>query len=136
MLEPPPAKKPRSYPGKVMGTSVKYFEKRDPRLLEYRTMYEQGGPVSEGIDCHPLMMFTAGYRIEGTRQKEAEALMDDLDFETVGWKTAVDALVMGVGLAEKMEGVDATKYPIAQLDHRYPETFKEIRDDYGRFDRL
>ena len=131
MFQAPPAAKPKTYPGKTLGTKMQYFQKRDPKQVEYRRIYEQGGPISEAIDCYPLMMFTNGYRIEGNRQKEAEQLLDDIDFENIGWKLIVDALVVKVGLAEIQPGLDRIKFPIAKLDHRYPETFEEIKDDYG-----
>jgi len=131
LFQAPPAAKPKTYPGKVLGTKVNYFGKRDPKQAEYRRIYEQGGPISEAVDCYPLMMFTNGYRIEGDRAKEGEQLLDDLDFENIGWKLIVDALVVKIGLAEMQAGLDSTKYPIAKLDHRYPETFEEIKDDYG-----
>jgi len=131
LFQAPPAAKPKTYPGKVLGSKVNYFGKRDPKQAEYRRIYEQGGVVSEGIDCHPLMMFTNGYRVEGERAKEGEQLLDDLDFENIGWKLVVDSLVVKIGLAEMQPGLDANKFPIAKLDHRYPETFEELKDDYG-----
>ena len=131
IFQAPPAAKPKTFPGKTLGTKMQYFQKRDPKQAEYRRIYEQGGPISEAIDCYPLMMFTNGYRIEGNRQKEAEQLLDDLDFENIGWKLIVDALVVKIGLAEIQPGLDRIKFPIAKLDHRYPETFDEVRDDYG-----
>lgn len=131
LFQAPPAAKPKTFPGKTLGTNVNYFSKRDPKQAEYRRIYEQGGPVSEGVDSYPLMIFTNGYRIEGDRVKEAEQLLDDLDFENIGWKLIVDSLVVKVGLAEIQPGLDRTKFPIAKLDHRYPETFEEVRDDYG-----
>ncbi|MFH0777386.1 MAG: hypothetical protein V2A71_02020 [Candidatus Eisenbacteria bacterium] len=131
LFQAPPAAKPKTYPGKVLGSKVNYFGKRDPKQAEYRRIYEQGGPVSEAVDCYPLMMFTNGYRVEGKRAKDAEQLLDDLDFETISWKLIVDSLVVKVGYAEMQPGLDATKFPIAKLDHRYPETFEEVKDDYG-----
>jgi hypothetical protein len=130
-LAAPPAEKPMTYPGKTGGIAPSYFGKREGMLPKYRTIYEQGGPVSEGVDCYPLMMFSNGYRIEGPRKEGAEELMDDLDFETVGWKLVVDALVVKLGLAEIQAGLEPKKYPIAKLEHRYPETFDEVKDDYG-----
>ena len=131
IFQAPPAAKPKTYPGKTLGTTPNYFQKRDPKQAEYRRIYEQGGPVSEAVDSYPLMMFTNGYRIEGDRVKEAEQLLDDLDFENIGWKLIVDALVVKIGYAEIQPGLDRTKFPIAKLDHRYPETFEEVKDDYG-----
>ena len=131
VFQAPPAAKPKTYPGKTLGTTPNYFQKRDPKQAEYRRIYEQGGPVSEAVDSYPLMMFTNGYRIEGDRVKEAEQLLDDLDFENIGWKLIVDALVVKIGYAEIQPGLDRTKFPIAKLDHRYPETFEEVKDDYG-----
>ncbi|MCJ7629595.1 MAG: phage portal protein [Longimicrobiales bacterium] len=134
-LQGPIPQKPKTYPGKTLGTAPQYFQKRDPKLLEYRRIYEQGGPVSEAVDCYPLMMLSNGYRVEGPRQKDAEQFMDDIDFETIAWKLIVDAVVVKVGLAEIIPGRAAegekAKVPIAKLDHRFPETFEEIRDDFG-----
>jgi len=131
LLQGPPAAKPKTYPGKTLGTKLNYFQKRDVKLEEYRRIYDQGGPVSEGIDCYPLMVLTNGYRIEGERQEEAEQFLDDIDFENIAWKLIVDSLVVKIGLAEIQPGLDRVKYPIAKLDHRYPETFEEVKDDYG-----
>lgn len=132
LFQAPPAAKPKTYPGKTLGTKPTYLnDKRDTKLIEYRNIYDQGGPVSEAIDNYPLMMISNGYRVEGERAKEAEQFLDDIDFEGVAWKLIVDALVVKVGLAEIQPGRDRDKYPIAKIDHRYPETFEEVRDDYG-----
>ena len=131
-LEPPPAAKPQTYPGKVLGsTPTCLSDKRDTKLESYRNVYDQGGLVSEAVDFYPLMMLSNGYRVEGPRQKDAEQFLDDIDFESIAWKLIVDSLVVKVGLAEIVPGLDATKYPVARLDIRCPETFTEVRDDYG-----
>jgi len=131
-LEPPAAAKPQTYPGKVLGTTPKYLDtKRDTKLEAYRNVYDQGGLVSEAVDCYPLMMLSNGYRVEGPRQKDAEQFLDDIDFESIAWKLIVDSLVVKVGLAEMVPGLEPTKYPIAKLDIRCPETFEDVRDDYG-----
>lgn len=128
-----PAQKPKTFPGKTLGKRTTYLnEKRDTKIVEYRNIYEQGGPVSEGVDCYPLMMLSNGYRVEGDRMDEAQIFLDEIDFETTAWKTIVDALVVKIGLAEIQAGLASDKYPIAKVDHRYPETFEEIRDDYGK----
>lgn len=132
LLQAPPAQKPKTYPGKSGGTApTDNFGKRNDDLVRYRHVYEQGGYISQGIDAYPLMMFSAGYRLEGPRAKEAEQLHDDLDFETVAWKLVVDALVVKIGMGEIQPGLDAKVFPIAKLDHRYPETFEEVKDDFG-----
>ena len=136
-LQPPPAAQPKTYPGKVLGSKVQYLGKRDPKQAEYRSIYTQGGLVCEGVDCYPLLMFSNGYRIEGPRRRTAEQFLDDLDFEN----DRVEAHRGFVGReggarGDACPGSTATKYPIAKLDHRYPETFEEVRDDYGNLARV
>ncbi len=141
-LAKPEPEKPKTFDSKVAGSKHTFFDKKDQDLTKCRHVYEQGGVVSEAIDCHPLFMFSNGYKFDGPENlvKQVQAQHDKIDFETIGWKLAVDSLVVKKGIAEIAQArgydggapMDPKKPAIAALYYRSGEQFTEIYDDYSQ----
>ena len=134
-FEKPVPAKPLTIDSAVAGSKHEYFGKRNEDLLKCRYMYEQGGMVSEAIDCHPLFMFSSGYKFEHAEGKEklAEQVQtwhDQMGFEEVAWRLIVDSLVVKKGIGEIAPSRDGT-VPVAKVFRRPSEQFTEIYDDSG-----
>lgn len=129
-FEKPEPEKPKTFDSQVAGSKHTFFDKKDQDLTKCRHIYEQGGMVSEAIDCHPLFMFSNGYKFDGPEDmvKAVQTMHDNIGFEMVGWKLAADALVVKKGIAEIAPSRDGT-IPIAALYYRPGEQFTEIYDD-------
>ena len=124
--EPAP---PKTFDSKIAGTKHAYFDPMKKNLAKNRRVYEQGGLVSEAVDCHPLFMFSNGYRFDGDENlvKTVQEWHDDLDFEMVAWKLIVDAMVVEKGIAEIAPNLKGD-VPVKALYHRPGEQFDEVYD--------
>lgn len=132
-FEKPEPAPPKTFDSRVAGTKQSYFEPRKTNFAKNRTVYEIGGLVSEAIDCHPLFMFSNGYRFDGPENvvKTVQEWHDNLDFEMVAWKLITDALVVEKGIGEIAPSRDG-KTPVAAVYHRPGEQFEPVYDDQSR----
>jgi hypothetical protein len=132
-FEKPEPAKPKTFDSKVSGTKHAFYDPRKKDLAKNRRIYEQGGLVSEAVDCHPLFMFSNGYKFDGPEAlvKSVQEQHDNIDFETVAWKVITDALVVEKGVAEIAPSRDG-KTPVAALYYRPGEQFEEVYDDAAR----
>ncbi len=124
---------PKTFDSRVAGTKHTYFDPKKNDLARNRRIYEQGGLVSEAVDCHPLFMFSNGYRFDGPENvvKTVQEWHDGLDFEGVAWKLIADSLVVEKGIAEVAPSRDG-KVPVRYLYHRPGEQFEPVYDDQSR----
>lgn len=124
---------PKTYAAVTGGQQIDYFTKRDQNLEKYRRIYQQGGIVSEAIDCYALFMLSSGWRLEGgseSQRKTIEDFFNKTDIESVLWRGIVDSLVVKKGLAE-IAMMKGNASEIAALIPRPAEMFIEKYDDYG-----
>ncbi len=126
--------KPKTFDSTISGTKHSYFDPKKKDLARNRRIYEQGGLVSEAVDCHPLFMFSNGYRFDGPEDvvKTVQQWHDELDFEMVAWKLIADALVVEKGIAEIAPSRENPPRPVRYLYHRPGEQFDDVRDDSAR----
>lgn len=115
------------------GSEKRYFQSNDFRskLPEYRNMYDRGGMVSQAVDCYPLYMLAAGYRLEGEDEaaiEKVQEVLDRADFDDLLWQSVVDALVTGDGYQEITRLRDGTPYGLVARD---AATFSITYDSYG-----
>lgn len=127
-LVKPPEPAPKAVA--TAGPARTYFSKQDrtTAILErYQTIYDQGGPVAEAVDCYPLTILSNGYRLEGDENlaKTVQATLDSFGFDTVLWSAIVDALVLGDSFDEavhaklggrflRVELRDSTRFRVRQ----------------------
>lgn len=84
----------------------RYFKERvrdADQLEKYYVIYEQGGIVSEAINCYAYYALSNGWRLEGKDEKLKEKVqewIDYIDFEGVMWQGIVEALVAGDAMQE------------------------------------
>ena len=86
-----------------------FSERRDRRkhLAQYRTIYQQGGPISEAVDCYPLFCLSNGYHLEGDDETLVQSTQDKLDemfIEQAMWEGIIDAIVFGDAFQENLYG--------------------------------
>jgi hypothetical protein len=134
--------------------------KRNRSTLEqYRTVYENGGVVSQAIDAYALYTLMNGWHLEGEESlfEDIEDFLDEIGFDDLVWLAVVDALVFGDAIQEieltagataaakdaeakrleRWEGIRkyAAGRPIKQAVYdvhpRAPETFEIRYDDQG-----
>lgn len=124
---------PKTWDSRIAGTKHAYFDPKKKDMSKNRRIYEQGGLVSEAVDCHPLFMFSNDYRFDGD-EGLVERMMDahdTLGFESVAWKLIVDSIVVEQGIAEIAASRDG-KEPVRYLYYRPGEQFEARYDDQTR----
>ena len=135
-FEKPEPAKPKTYDSRIAGSKLAYFDKTVKDLTKFRRIYEQGGLISEAIDCHPLFMFSNGYRFDGDENlaKTIQEMHDNIDFETNAWKLIVDSMVVLHGIAE-IAPSGKGDVAVAGMYYRPGEQFTPIYDDASRLVR-
>lgn len=114
------------------GSDKKMFSpqaRNSTNLKQYRTIYEQGGVVSQAIDAYALYAVMNGYRLEGDGDTElVQEFLDHIDVETLAWETIIDALVEGDAYAEI---IPTRGGGIFNLVPRDASTFSILYDNKG-----
>ena len=130
-FEKPVPTAPKTFDSAIAGTKHAYFDVKKRDLAKNRRVYEQGGLISEAVDCHPLFMFSNGYRFDGDENlaKEIQTNHDNIDFEMIAWKLIVDSIVVEKGIAEIAPSRESPPKPVAALYYRPGEQFTEVYDN-------
>jgi hypothetical protein len=85
-----------------------YFSPRErtaAHIDKYRRIYEQGGLVSQAINCYPEYMFMnvldSGFELTGENERQREFVLDTiekLNFLDVAWQQVLNSLIEGSGI--------------------------------------
>jgi len=83
----------------VVGGPRDYFKevvRSETNLKKWQRIYEQGGLISEAIDCYPLFTLSKGYQFVGEDEalrKQVQDWAEGFDFSGEIWQLMVEALV-------------------------------------------
>jgi len=99
-----PKPKTRIASGSSKQTYYNDIVRNKERLQKFKNVYEQGGLVSETLDCYPLYMLSNGWRLEGDEHnvKRVQNFIDSIDFETILKQGILDAVNYGDAFQEKV----------------------------------
>lgn len=119
------------------GKELDWFARRDrdrTLLNKYRTIYDQGGLISEAIDLYPLYMLGTGYTLRGDEEAAAQvqAVFDRIGIEDIWWHQIIDALVIGDGFVENLFGQGRAEGRLVGLAAIPAETMVVDADEHGK----
>ena len=108
---------------------------RNPaQLKKQRTIYEQGGVVSEALDCYPTFALKNGWRLEGEDENQKDTVytfLESFDFDLVLNCAETDGVVFGDGFAENVFSRGGT---FTSVVPRESDTFVILHDDFGEIE--
>ena len=116
------------------GKNQQLFQERTRNIANLKrneTIYNQGGLVSEAIDCYPFFALANGWRLEGENTSLIDYTQDFLesfDFDTVLEQAFIDALVFGDSF---QENVYTRGRELVEVMPRVPYYFNIVHDDTG-----
>lgn len=118
------------------GKELDWFARRDrdrTLLNKYRTIYDQGGLISEAIDLYPLYMLGQGYTLQGdkTAASQVQAVFNKVGIEDIWWEQIIDALVIGDGFVENVFGRGGAEDRLVGLATIPSETIEIDADGRG-----
>jgi hypothetical protein len=119
----------------VGGGDKNYFGEqrgRNPaQLKKQRTIYGQGGIVSEALDCYPTFALKNGWRLEGENENQKDdvyTFLESFDFDLALNCAETDGVVFGDAFAENIFSVGGT---LTSVVPRASDTFEIIYDRTG-----
>lgn len=105
---------------------------RNPEQLHrQRTIYEQGGMVSDALDCYPTFALKNGWRLEGENGNQKDAtytFLESFDFSAVLYSSVLDGVTFGDGFAENVVSRGGT---FTSVLSRAADTFTILFDNSG-----
>ena len=115
------------------GTKQNYFSERGrdrEQLKKYETIYNQGGIISEAVDCYAMFALSNDWRLEGEYHpvQQVQEFIDQIDFESIMWEAITDCIVFGDAFQENIFSRGSEFVSIAP---RLARTFDIIYDDFG-----
>lgn len=129
------------------GSTKDYFKnvaRDEGTLKKYRTIYEQGGIVSQAIDCYAGYMLMNGYHLDGddAAKKKVQDFLDKINFEETARLAIIDALLMGDcfqeiigtvgGYPDNMFSLDASTMKIDYDTHGVINGYKQTQMIQGQ----
>ncbi len=130
------APRPKTYASSASKRVFDIFNRRHrsvDRLNKLETLYRQGGPVAEAVDCYPLFALTNGGHYESENEAalaRVQEFHDSIDTETVFWQLILDAVLTGDGIAEIVSTADGSG--IVDVIPRPSKMFEIETDEYGQ----
>lgn len=115
------------------GSKKTFFNERarnKEQLIKYRTIYEQGGIISEAIDSYGMFCFANGWRLEGDDEKLITKTWEQLetfDLDYIMEQGLRDTLIFGDGFQENIFKGNT----LISVVPREAYTFEIIYDGYG-----